>query len=388
MKKSIIQTDDCEGKPCDQNSLSNILEKRLQHEANTFNFYSMYLDTSLTHRHTLDTLSLLKLESLLSLLWMTLLFAIFGCFGAALTVDRRKSRRQATQRDDAATLVLVMSSAAVKNSFKQEKKGSFFKLIESFAFELGTLKKELGHTSESKAADLGSEPLESVDEDVGGLFLRGSPCSGLCSGENSPLRAGLSGLSGLRDSGYSGSLHRKLTVLERLIRTHSVWLQLGLNQQGALKILKNQPPGRLLLIPVQIAGGSPHSAVVPKVVIRTTFVVRRSSSQQRKVLCVRMDSDSDPVQDFAVKESQYAFSLEGSGLSFADLFRLVAFCCISRFNALKHSLTESFNTSSTWHSDLVYIRGAQTPGLGEVMPLTPALTQIFVFNREQCNDKL
>ncbi|XP_055018967.1 ras and Rab interactor 2 isoform X2 [Boleophthalmus pectinirostris] len=197
-----------------------------------------------------------------------------------------------------------MSSAAVNRSIKQERKGSFFKLIESFAVELGTLKKEMGHRSEPKPADpLLSEPL-SLDEDVGGLFLRGSPCSGLCSGGNSPLRAGLSGFSGPRDSGYSGSLHRKITVLDRLIRTHSVWLQLGLNQQGALRILKNQPPG--------------------------TFLVRRSSSQQRKVLCVRMDSDSDPVQDFAVKESQYSFSLEGSGLSFADLFRLVAFCCISR----------------------------------------------------------
>ncbi|KAJ0004892.1 hypothetical protein NQD34_011106 [Periophthalmus magnuspinnatus] len=201
----------------------------------------------------------------------------------------------------------MMSSTAVNRSIRQEKKGSFFKLIESFAVELGTLKKEMGHRSEHKASDSPlSEPLN-LDEDVGALFLRGSPCSGLCSGGNSPLRAalsGYSGYSGLRDSGYSGSLHRKITVLDRLIRTHSVWLQLGLNQQGALRILKNQPPG--------------------------TFLVRRSSSQQRKVLCVRMDSDSDPVQDFAVKENQYSFSLEGSGLSFADLFRLVAFCCISR----------------------------------------------------------
>lgn len=189
-----------------------------------------------------------------------------------------------------------MSTAAVK--------GSFFKLIESFACELGTLKKELGHKSEPKAADVTSEALGSLDEDVGGLFLRGSPNPDLCPEAGSRLSPGPSSPSGLRDSGYSGSLKRRLTVLDRLVRTHAVWLQLGLSQQGALKILKNQPPG--------------------------SFVVRRSLSQQRKVISLRMDSDSAPVKDFAVKESQYSFSLEGSGLSFADLFRLVAFCCISR----------------------------------------------------------
>lgn len=198
-----------------------------------------------------------------------------------------------------------MSAVAVNRSFRQERKGSFFKLIESFACEIGTLKKEMGHKSEPKAADSGSEAPDSLVEDVGGLFLSGSPCSGLCSGVESRLSPGLSsGPSGLRDSGYSGSLHRRLTVLDRLARTHAVWLQLGLSQQGALKILKNQPLG--------------------------SFVVRRSVSQQRKVISVRMDSDSAPVKDFPVKESQYSFSLEGSGLSFADLFRLVAFCCISR----------------------------------------------------------
>uniref|UniRef100_A0AAV2JI35 SH2 domain-containing protein n=1 Tax=Knipowitschia caucasica TaxID=637954 RepID=A0AAV2JI35_KNICA len=178
----------------------------------------------------------------------------------------------------------------------ERKRGSFFKLIESFAIELGTLKKEMGHRSR--------DPTESVDQDVGGLFPHGSPGSGRCSGVSSGPSPSPSGPSGLRDSGYSGSLHRKLTVLERLIHTHSVWLQLTLDQQGALQLLQTQPPG--------------------------TFVVRRSSSLQRKVLCVRMDSDSVPVQEFSVSESQYSFSLEDSALRFADVFRLVAFCCISR----------------------------------------------------------
>ncbi|CAG05148.1 unnamed protein product, partial [Tetraodon nigroviridis] len=107
-----------------------------------------------------------------------------------------------------------------------------------------------------------------------------------------------------RDSGYD-SLHRRLSVLDRLVQTHAVWLQLGLSHQEAALILQNQPAG--------------------------TFLVRKSSRMQRKVISVRMDHDAaPPVQDFPVRENRFTFSLEGSGLSFADLFRLVAFCCISR----------------------------------------------------------
>uniref|UniRef100_A0A8C6TXG4 Ras and Rab interactor 2 n=1 Tax=Neogobius melanostomus TaxID=47308 RepID=A0A8C6TXG4_9GOBI len=81
------------------------------------------------------------------------------------------------------------------------------------------------------------------------------------------------------DSGYSGySPHRRITLLERLVRTHSVWLQLGLSQQGALTLLQKQPP--------------------------RSFVVRRSASQRRKVVSVRMDSDSAPVRDFTVTEKR------------------------------------------------------------------------------------
>uniref|UniRef100_H3D7A3 Ras and Rab interactor 2 n=1 Tax=Tetraodon nigroviridis TaxID=99883 RepID=H3D7A3_TETNG len=98
---------------------------------------------------------------------------------------------------------------------------------------------------------------------------------------------------------------RRLSVLDRLVQTHAVWLQLGLSHQEAALILQNQPAG--------------------------TFLVRKSSRMQRKVISVRMDHDAaPPVQDFPVRENRFTFSLEGSGLSFADLFRLVAFCCISR----------------------------------------------------------
>lgn len=44
------------------------------------------------------------------------------------------------------------------------------------------------------------------------------------------------------DPGYA-SLQRRLTVLDRVTHTHSVWLLLTLSQQGAVRILQRQPPG-------------------------------------------------------------------------------------------------------------------------------------------------
>uniref|UniRef100_A0A8P4GKC3 Ras and Rab interactor 2 n=1 Tax=Dicentrarchus labrax TaxID=13489 RepID=A0A8P4GKC3_DICLA len=186
-----------------------------------------------------------------------------------------------------------MSTSTTGQPCKQERKGSFFKLIDSFAWEIGTLKKEMGKKTEPAEGDHKTDTLLGLGEEVGGLFLQASPCSGMGAG-----------LAGARDSGYD-SLHRRLSVLDRLVHTHAVWLQLGLSHQDATHILQSRPTG--------------------------TFVVRKSTSLQKKVISLRMDKNyTVPVKDFPVKESQYTFSLEGSGLSFADLFRLVAFCCISR----------------------------------------------------------
>ncbi|AWP14473.1 putative ras and Rab interactor 2-like [Scophthalmus maximus] len=176
---------------------------------------------------------------------------------------------------------------------QRQEKGSFFKLIDSFACEIGTLKKAMGKKTDPADGDHKADSLLGLGEEVGGLFLQASPCPGIGAA-----------LAGARDSGYD-SLHRRLSVLDRLVHTHAVWLQLSLSHGDATLVLQKQPTG--------------------------TFVVRKSASLQRKVLSLRMDKDSAvPVEDFPVKESQYTFSLEGSGLSFADLFRLVAFCCISR----------------------------------------------------------
>lgn len=45
-----------------------------------------------------------------------------------------------------------------------------------------------------------------------------------------------------RDSGYD-SLSNKLSILDKLLHTHPVWLQLGLNDAEAMEILRAQPPG-------------------------------------------------------------------------------------------------------------------------------------------------
>ncbi|XP_062375442.1 ras and Rab interactor 2 [Sardina pilchardus] len=174
---------------------------------------------------------------------------------------------------------------------QMDRSGSFFKLIDTFSSEISELKQEMA----PPAAPVDREPettvLRGLENEVSGLFLQAADCAGA---------------GGARDSGYD-SLRRRLSVLDRLTQTHAVWLQLSLGDDEARRILLPQPPG--------------------------TFLVRKSQRQQRKVISLRMEAsggDEEAVRDFPIKESQYTFSLEGSGISFADLFRLVAFCCISR----------------------------------------------------------
>ncbi|XP_017276871.1 ras and Rab interactor 1 isoform X2 [Kryptolebias marmoratus] len=102
-----------------------------------------------------------------------------------------------------------------------------------------------------------------------------------------------------------GSL-RSISVLDRLLLTLPVWLQLSINPATALHILQREPPG--------------------------TFLVRKSRTSQRKVLCVRLADDSVPsfVQQFGIREEQSTLSLESSAISFPDLPRLVSFYCVSR----------------------------------------------------------
>ncbi|XP_023147282.1 ras and Rab interactor 2-like isoform X1 [Amphiprion ocellaris] len=104
-----------------------------------------------------------------------------------------------------------------------------------------------------------------------------------------------------------GSL-RSISVLDRLLLTVPVWLQLSINPATALHILRREPPGN--------------------------FLVRKSRTSQRNVLCVRLADDSVPsfVQQFGIIEEQSCktLSLETSAISFPDLPRLISFYCVSR----------------------------------------------------------
>ncbi|KAL4648187.1 ras and Rab interactor 1 [Arapaima gigas] len=102
-----------------------------------------------------------------------------------------------------------------------------------------------------------------------------------------------------------GSL-KSISVLDRLLLTHPVWLQLSMNAATALHILQREPPG--------------------------TFLVRKSTTSQKKVLCVRLADDSVPsfVKQVIIREEDSTFSLESSAISFPDLCHLIAFYCVSR----------------------------------------------------------
>ncbi|KAJ6661344.1 hypothetical protein lerEdw1_014972 [Lerista edwardsae] len=177
-----------------------------------------------------------------------------------------------------------MSTSAMEAQCLNER-GSFFKLIDTIASEIGELKQEMVQTE--LVLEDGPTTLQSLKKDMD------SACPDQKDVKSFP-----------RDSGYN-SLPNKLSILDKLLHTHPVWLQLSLNDVEAMQILQSEPPG--------------------------TFLVRKSTRMQKKVLSLRLPNDfGSCLKEFAIKESTYTFSLEGSGISFADLFRLIAFYCISR----------------------------------------------------------
>ncbi|XP_041960483.1 ras and Rab interactor 2 isoform X2 [Alosa sapidissima] len=177
---------------------------------------------------------------------------------------------------------------------RMDRRSSYFKLVESFASELGELEQEMGQLRPAPGGTVDSDGhvlLQGLDGLVGemsGVYLQQPP----------------QGRLDEQDCGCD-SLARHVSLLDRLTTTHPIWLLLSLSDQEVTHILLQQSPG--------------------------AFLVRRSCKLQRKVLSMRVDgSCGQPICDYPVKENQYTFSLEGSGISFADLFRLVAFYCISR----------------------------------------------------------
>ncbi|CAL8365449.1 unnamed protein product [Lota lota] len=169
-----------------------------------------------------------------------------------------------------------------------------------------------------------------------------------------------------------GSL-KSVSVLDRLLLTVPVWLQLSVNPATALHILQKEPPG--------------------------AFLVRNSRTSRKNVLCVRLTDDSVPsfVQQFGIREQHSTFCLESSAISFPDLPRLIAFYCVSRdvlpfslelpqaiAKATSHKQLESISHMGIefWSSQLNY-RGPREspkakahhktdPGATDISPQTPA----------------
>ncbi|XP_036887613.1 ras and Rab interactor 3 [Sturnira hondurensis] len=102
-------------------------------------------------------------------------------------------------------------------------------------------------------------------------------------------------------------LPRGISVLEKLVKTCPVWLQLELGPAEVARILHQEAAG--------------------------TFLVRRDSGSKRLVLCVHFPSPKEglsEVLDYTIKEEKSILYLEGSVLVFEDIFRLIAFYCVSR----------------------------------------------------------
>ncbi|KAL2094817.1 hypothetical protein ACEWY4_009536 [Coilia grayii] len=163
-----------------------------------------------------------------------------------------------------------------------------------------------------------------------------------------------------------GSL-KSISVLDRLLLTHTVWLQLSINSATALHILQREPPG--------------------------TFLVRKSNTSQKKVLCVRLADDSVPsfVKQFVIREEDSTFSLESSAIRFPDLCRLIAFYCVSRdvlpftlelpeaiAKASSHKQLESISHMGVefWSSQLNFRgpRNGPPPKAAPEAPPPPAIT--------------
>ncbi|XP_072546002.1 ras and Rab interactor 3 isoform X2 [Salminus brasiliensis] len=97
-----------------------------------------------------------------------------------------------------------------------------------------------------------------------------------------------------------------ISILDKLIKTCPVWLQLGMTQERVAHILNKESPG--------------------------IFIVRRDIGQKLMVVsvCLPGQQGEPQVQELNVKEEKALLYLEGSVLVFDNIFKLIAFYCVSR----------------------------------------------------------
>lgn len=97
-----------------------------------------------------------------------------------------------------------------------------------------------------------------------------------------------------------------ISILDKLIKTCPVWLQLNMSQERAGAILGKETAG--------------------------IFLVRKEGNVNNMVLAVRLpvQNEAPGVLEYNIKEEKSILYLEGSVLVFEDVFKLVAFYCVSR----------------------------------------------------------
>ncbi|KAF1491884.1 Ras and Rab interactor 3, partial [Megadyptes antipodes antipodes] len=97
-----------------------------------------------------------------------------------------------------------------------------------------------------------------------------------------------------------------ISILDKLIKTCPIWLQLNMNQERAGAILGKETAG--------------------------IFLVRKEGNVNNMVLAVRLpvQNEAPGVLEYNIKEEKSILYLEGSVLVFEDVFKLVAFYCVSR----------------------------------------------------------
>ncbi|NXG52694.1 RIN3 protein, partial [Psilopogon haemacephalus] len=97
-----------------------------------------------------------------------------------------------------------------------------------------------------------------------------------------------------------------ISILDKLIKTCPVWLQLNMSQERAGAILGKETAG--------------------------IFLVRKEGNVNNMILavCLPVQGEAPGVLEYNIKEEKSILYLEGSVLVFEDVFKLVAFYCVSR----------------------------------------------------------
>ncbi|XP_068004904.1 ras and Rab interactor 3 [Melanerpes formicivorus] len=97
-----------------------------------------------------------------------------------------------------------------------------------------------------------------------------------------------------------------ISILDKLIKTCPVWLQLNMSQERAGAILGKETAG--------------------------IFLVRKEGNVNNMILavCLPVQDKVPGVLEYNIKEEKSILYLEGSVLVFEDVFKLIAFYCVSR----------------------------------------------------------